>query len=181
MTDQSTELEVRKAQMADLDAVMDFYSNMIDEMHGTNFDILWKHDVHPTNAFLKESVEQGHMMIGIAEDGNIACALVVNHDRAQGYEAVPWQIDAPLDQVGIVHIVATRPAYHGRGFAKKLVRGAIEAAREEGLLALQLDTFVDNVRSHALYDSVGFINHGSWPILYDELDLIDLDMFEYVL
>lgn len=78
----------------------------------------------------------------------IATALVVNHDRAPGYEAVPWKVNAPLDELGIVHSVATRPAYHGRGYASMLMEFAIDVSREEGLRALQLDTFVDNVRSH---------------------------------
>lgn len=176
-----SQLEVRKATIDDMDAVMDFYTKMIDEMQGTDFDIQWKHDEHPTHAFLRESVERGYMMLGIADDGCIASALVVDHTRAPGYEAAPWQVNAPLEQLGIVHAVATRPAYHGRGFARKLMQGAIEAARADGLKALQLDTFVDNVRSHGLYDSIGFINHGPWPVYYDDLGTVDLDLFEYVL
>lgn len=50
-----------------------------------------------------------------------------------------------------------------------------------GCAPLQLDTFVDNVRSHGLYDKLGFINHGAWPVYYDDLGTVDLDMFEYVL
>ncbi len=176
-----SELTVRKATMDDLDAVMDFYANMIDEMQGTDFDILWKHDEHPSNAFLRESVERGYMTIGIADDGCIACALVIDHTRAPGYERAPWRIDAPLDDIGIVHAVATRPAYHGRGFAKRLFASAIEAARAEGMRSLQLDTFVDNVRSHGLYEGLGFINHGAWPVFYDDLGTVELDLFEYVL
>ncbi len=174
-------LITRKAAVEDMDAVMDFYTNMIDEMVGTEFDILWKHDEHPSHAFLRESVERGYMWLGIAEDGMIATALVIDHTRAPGYENVDWCVDAPLEQVGIVHSVATRPAYHGKGFASKLFKAAIESSRDEGLRALQLDTFVDNVRSHGLYDKLGFVNHGAWPIFYDDLGTVKLDMFEYVL
>lgn len=174
-------LITRKATVEDMDAVMDFYTNMIDEMVGTEFDILWKHDEHPSHAFLRESVERGYMWLGIAEDGMIATALVIDHTRAPGYENVNWCVDAPLEQVGIVHSVATRPAYHGKGFASRLFKAAIEASRDEGLCALQLDTFVDNVRSHGLYDKLGFVNHGAWPIFYDDLGTVELDMFEYVL
>lgn len=172
---------VRKATADDMDAVMDFYHNMIDEMRGTDFDILWQRDKHPSDAHLRESVERGQMFIGVAPDGQIATALVVNHDRAPGYEAVPWEVDAPIEELGIVHSVATRPAYHGNGYASKLMQFAIDVSREEGLRALQLDTFVDNVRSHGLYDKLGFINHGAHPVYYDDLGTVDLDMFEYVL
>ncbi|WP_251211947.1 GNAT family N-acetyltransferase [Adlercreutzia murintestinalis] len=174
-------LTVRKATKDDMDAVMDFYTNMIDEMQGTDFDILWKHDEHPSHAFLRESVERGYLTIGIADDGCIACALVIDHTRAPGYEQAPWRIKAPLESIGIVHAVATRPAYHGRGFAKQLLSEAIDAAREEGMKSLQLDTFVENVRSHGLYEGLGFVNHGAWPVFYDDLGTVDLDLFEYVL
>lgn len=172
-------LEVRVALDSDMDAVMDFYTNMIDEMAGTDFDILWKHDVHPTHAFLRESVARGYMYIGIAEDGNIACACVIDHNRAPGYEMVDWRVDAPLDAIGVMHAVATRPAYHGRGFATELLEFAIDDSRKRGLKAIQLDTFVDNVRSHGLYAKLGFINHGAVPVFYDDLGTIDLDLFEY--
>lgn len=173
-------LIVRKAKTADMAAVLDFYGKMIDEMQGTDFDILWKHDVHPTNAFLQDSVRAGYLSIGIADDGNIACALVIDHAGAPGYEKVDWEVNAPDSEIGVVHIVATRPAYHGRGYASKLLAEAIAQAQREGMKALRLDTFTDNVRSHGLYDKLGFINHGPWPIFYDDLGLIELDLFEYV-
>lgn len=174
-------LTVRKATVQDMDEVLDFYHAMIEEMQGTDFDIRWKRDEHPSDAFLRESVECGYALIGVADDGNIACALVVDHTSAPGYELAPWRVQAPANEIGIVHSVATRPAYHGRGFARCLMQAAIESARAEGLRALQLDTFIDNVRSHGLYESIGFINHGAFPVFYGDLGTIDLDLFEYVI
>ena len=62
-----------------------------------------------------------------------------------------------------------------------LMEFAIDVSRGEGLRALQLDTFVDNVRSHGLYDKLGFVNHGAHSVYYDDLGTVDLDMFEYAL
>ena len=50
----------------------------------------------------------------------IASAMVVNHEGAPGYDAVPWTVDAPPEQVGVLHVVATLPAFHGRGFGRQL-------------------------------------------------------------
>lgn len=44
----------------------------------------------------------------------IASAMVVNHEGAPGYNAVPWAVDAAPEQVGVLHVVATLPAFHGR-------------------------------------------------------------------
>lgn len=174
-------LVVKRATPEHINDVIDFYTHMIDEMKGTNFDILWKHDVHPSHAFLRESVDKGYCFVGLAPDGEIACSLVIDRTAAPGYENVPWKVQKGTDEIGIVHSVATRPAYHGKGFAKKLFTEAFGYAREDGLAALRLDTFVDNVRSHGLYDSLGFINHGPHKIFYNDLGDIELDMFEYIL
>ena len=171
-------LTVRKATTANTDAVIDFYARMIDEMAGTDFDVLWKHDVHPSHAFLRESVEHGYLYLGIAEDGNIASALVVDRTPADGYQQVPWRVTVTDGEAGIVHAVATLPAYHGNGFARELMEAAIATSRAEGLKALRLDTFVDNVRSHGLYEKLGFTNVGTFPVFYDDLGTVQLDMFE---
>ena len=50
---------VRKARADEADQVLDFYTRMIDGMRGTEFDVCWEHDVHPTRAFLRASTEAG--------------------------------------------------------------------------------------------------------------------------
>ena len=52
------------------------------------------------------------------------------------------------------------------------------SSRAEGLMALRLDTFVDNVRSHGLYEKMGFTNVGTYPITHADLGTVQLDMFE---
>lgn len=175
------QLTIRRATGEDLPALMDFYTAMIDEMAGTDFDILWKHDEHPSHAFIRESAETGAALIGLTPQGNIASALVVNHDAAPGYEKAAWRVPGPPECVGVMHAVATLPVYHGRGFARQMVQEAIRCAREDGLAAIHLDTFVTNDRAHGLYGSCGFTLVGTYPIFYDDLGTVDLDMFEYVI
>ena len=189
-------LIIRKARPTETDAVLEFYANMIEGMKGTDFDIRWVYDEHPTNASLIDAVEHDQMYIGVAagterpegtedaasvEDGVIACAAVVNHEQAPGYEKVAWKVDAPLADIGVVHSVIAHPAYHGRGFATQMMRALIDGSREEGMLSLRLDTFITNVRSRGLYGKLGFCDVGAWPIYYSDLGEIDLEMYEYVL
>ena len=56
-------LEVRKARADEIDAVLDFYAKMIDGMQGTDFDVQWRHDGHPSKDFLRESVADGLMIV----------------------------------------------------------------------------------------------------------------------
>ena len=119
-------LEVRKARADEIDAVLDFYAKMIAGMQGTDFDVQWRHDGHPSKDFLREAVADGQMIVGVLEGEGIASAMVVNHEGEPGYEAVPWSVDAPPENVGVLHVVATLPAYHGRGFARQLLQGGME-------------------------------------------------------
>lgn len=54
-------LKVRRARADEFDQVLDFYTNMIDGMRGTEFDVCWEHDVHPSSAFLRASVDAGEV------------------------------------------------------------------------------------------------------------------------
>lgn len=177
----SCDLTFRRCDSDDIEDILAFYTEMIDAMVGTDFDILWKHDVHPSHEFLRKNTACGNTIVGETESGRIATALVIDHDAAPGYEGVPWKVLAPVDEIGIVHSVATLPQYHGRGYARALMNNAIEFSRNADMKALRLDTFTTNVRAHGLYGSVGFIDHGAWPIYYDDLGTVELKMFEYVL
>ena len=148
---------VRKARADEADQVLDFYTRMIDGMRGTEFDVCWEHDVHPTRAFLRASTEAGEVLVveapGTGADGpRFAAALVLNAECDPGYDQVRWQVDAAPDEVLVVHVLATLPQFHGRGYARQLLEGAIAAAREAGAKALRLDTFTTNGRARGVYE-----------------------------
>ena len=167
-------LEVRVARPDEFDAVLAFYTTMIDEMQGTDFDVQWQHGVHPSPAFLRESLEAAQLIVGllpaeevevVSEGGEsepiIASAMVVNHEGAPGYNAVPWAVDAAP--------------------GRQLVNGAADIARAQGLVALRLDTFPHNVRGRGLYESCGFEDKGEWTVHYPALGDIQVAMYELAL
>ena len=171
-------LYVRKARSDEFDAVMEFYGQMIDQMQGTDFDVQWPHGGHPSPVFLRESLDAGYLYVGVLEGEGIVCAMVVNREGSPGYEAVPWGVDAAPESVGVLHVVATLPAYHGRGFARQLLTRGIEISRADGLAVLRLDTFPHNKRARSLYESCGFEDRGDWTVYYPALGDIQVSMYE---
>lgn len=99
-------LKVRRARADEFDQVLDFYTNMIDGMRGTEFDVCWEHDVHPSSAFLRASADAGEVYVGLVEDGEgatcIASAMVLNGEGDAGYESVSWHVAAAPDEVLVV-------------------------------------------------------------------------------
>ena len=117
---------VRKARADEVGQVLDFYTRMIDAMRGTEFDVCWEHDVHPTQAFLRASTEAGEVLAVVAPEGGaagscFAAALVLNAEADPGYGQARWQVDAAPDEVLVVHVLATLPEFHGCGFARQLL------------------------------------------------------------
>ncbi len=176
-------LEIRLGTPQDFDAVLDFYTKMIDQMKGTEFDVLWEHGVHPSPEFLQTSLERDRVYLGWVYDEisgveELACALILNSQGAEGYDRVSWDMDVSPDQMGVLHVVATLPKYHGQGFARRLVQATIDAERELGTRTLRLDTFPHNVRGKGLYESVGFVHKGDVVLHYPALGDITLSMYE---
>ncbi len=107
--------------------------------------------------------------------------MIVNHIDTPGYEAVPWTVPATREEAGVIHVLATLPEYHHRGFGKQLIAGAIELSREAGLKVLRLDMLTYNWRGRKLYESCRFKLLGTFPLHYQLLGTADLDLFELAL
>ena len=168
----------------------DQITKMIDEMRDTDFDVCWEHGVHPSPAFLRASVDAGEAYVGLVDAGAdgagedraplIASAMVLNGEGDAGYEHAPWRVTAEPDEVLVVHVLGTLPAYHGRGFARAMVEACIDVARAASKKAVRLDTFTTNVRAQNLYESCGFVNCGIYEGFYDFLGLSAV-MYEHAL
>ena len=104
--------------------------------------------------------------------------MVLNGEGDAGYESVSWHVAAAPDEVLVVHVLGTLPAYHGRGFARAMMEAGIDVARAAGTRAVRLDTFTTNVRAQSLYESCGFANCGVCEGFYDRLGRSAV-MYEY--
>lgn len=178
-------LALRQGSVDDFEAVLEFYTKMIDEMKDTEFDVYWEHDKHPSKAFIRTSLEQDRVYLGwvTRDDGEeeLACGMIVNADGALGYEQVEWGCNVAPDDLGVLHVVATLPCYHGQGFAKQLLAWVIEQERARGARVLRLDTFPFNVRGRGLYEALGFKHRGDTTLTYPALGEVVLSMYELIL
>ena len=179
--------DVRKATVDETNAVLAFYHRVIDDMKGTDFDVLWKKNIHPTDDELREAVAQGNLYIlreevpETADFNSIAAALIMNNVEAPGYENVAWKVQAKRGEYQVLHVVATLAALHGQGLGTRLIHGTLEHAKAAGLKAVRLDTFMHNKRGKGLYEKMGFYPVGDYEITYADLGQVMLSMYEYAL
>ena len=173
-------LDIRAARPDEFAAVQNFYHKLIDMMEGAEFHPRWEKYVYPSDGFLRSSLEHGELYVGML-GCEIAAAMVINGEGAEGYAGAPWRVSAADGEFYVIHALGVLPSHHGRGFARELVRAAIGEARAKGMKALRLDVLNGNVPAVRLYESEGFRLVSRVKLFYEDTGLTDFLLYEYAL
>lgn len=173
-------LDIRAARAGEFAAVRGFYHKLIDMMEGSEFHPRWEKCVYPSDAFLRSSIGRGELYIGLL-GCEIAAAMVINGEGAEGYAGAPWSVRAADGEFSVIHALGVLPPHHGRGFARELVRAAIDKTRAKGMKALRLDVLNGNLPAVKLYESEGFRFVSRVKLFYEDTGLTDFLLYEYAL
>ena len=162
------------------EAVRNFYHSLIDNMKDSPYDIGWKKDIYPAPEFLKESIRNEELYIGLNEDTIIA-AMVLNNQCNEGYKKFNWQTKASENEITVIHALGVHPSCSGRGYAKEMVKKAIQIAKNKRQKAIRLDVLGGNVPAERLYTSLGFKYMNTLKMYYEDTGWTDYELYEYVL
>ena len=173
-------LDIRAARAGEFAAVRSFYHKLIDMMEGAEFHPRWEKCVYPSDDFLRSSIERGELYVGMLGE-EIAAAMVINGEGADGYDGAPWRVRAADGEFSVIHALGVLPPHHGRGFARELVAAAKEIARSRGHRALRLDVLNGNLPAVKLYESEGFRFVSRVKLFYEDTGLTDFLLYEYAL
>jgi hypothetical protein len=91
-------LNIKKAELEDLNIIIDIFMNAIKVMNGNNIN-QWD-EVYPTNTNLEQDVLNGQMYVGI-KDCEIVSAIVINNECEEEYKNGNWRYDN--DRFAVVH------------------------------------------------------------------------------
>lgn len=173
-------MELKIAHREALDAVMEFYYNLIDSMKDARFRPGWKKDIYPTRQFMEDSIARKELLLAYIGD-TIVGALVLNHDCAPGYHKVRWAVDAHGDEVAVVHALGVAWQAQGQGIAKRMLVYVADLCVERGLKAIRLDVLASNQTAQKLYPAVGYIYMDTIQLFYEDTGLTDFLLYELVL
>ncbi len=171
---------IRLAKIEEYDQVLKFYYDTIDMLNTSEFNSLWKKDVYPSNAYIRESIEKGDMWV-YELDGQIISAMVLNHECNEGYKSVKWPAELSKDEIFVIHAFGVLPSIHGKGIGSQMLKNAIEYARENNIKVIRLDVLADNVPAVRLYTKNGFSFVDSTCMFYEDTGWTDFKLFEYTI
>lgn len=148
---------IRTATRSDMDALIALYGDVCDAMIGTPFDCLWRRGEHPSDVMIADAVCAGTLTI--ADDGGtVAAAVIVNgeYDASQD-PGMPWIVPCSPEEMAVIHVLASAPAYRGAGVARELLLHVIDKARAEKMHTVRLGVALNNTPAVKLYETCGFI------------------------
>lgn len=175
----STPLVFRMATPADLPSLRVLYDEIIDAMDASRWHAQWRKDGYPTDADLAEAIEQGCLHLAVC-GSTLAAAAVFNHHYNAGYDAVPWQVQCPPEQVLCIHTLGVSPRMQRRGIASAMVQHAVDTARRKHCRCIRLDVIETNRPADLLYERCGFSFRESRRLTYDSVCAV-FNMYELLL
>lgn len=143
------EITIRKADAADLDAVVRVYEHVHDTEEAGPAQVGWVRGVYPVRSTAEAALERGDLFVEEA-DGAVVGTGIFNRLQADVYAGAPWQYDAPDDQIMVLHTLAVDPQAGKRGLGRAFAAFYEQYAREHGCRYLRIDT---NERTEALHAS----------------------------
>lgn len=108
-------------------------------------------DLELARKFLTERLSNNESVIYAAMNGDTPAGFTQLYPRYSSARAVRnW----------ILNDLFVAPAYRKQGVGSMLIKAAMDFAREQEAVFVQLETAVDNYTAQALYESIGFVQQG---------------------
>ena len=161
-------MKIREAVLGDYAELMDFYTYMCTVLDGKDFLPHGNKGGFPSAEMVSDAIKDQNLFVEI-EDDKIVGAIIMNHECDEAYHTVSWGIDAPDDQVVILHALRILPKYSGQGYAKKLIQYSIEKAKERNRKAIHLDVIEGNDIPLRMYGSFGFRYVDTVEMCYEDI------------
>lgn len=171
---------IKKANPEQYSAVRAFYHSLIDGIVDFPYSAGWKKDIYPAPEYLMESINNGNLYIAV-EDEEIIAAMVLNHECNEGYNDFSWPTKAAEKEITVIHALGVHPSQMGKGYAREMVRFAIETAKNNDQKVIRLDVLKGNLPAERLYTGLGFEYLHTLPMFYEDTGWTDYELYEYKL
>lgn len=138
-------MQFRRAEARDVDAIIEIIQGRIDWMDETGLEQWNKTDYmtcYPRDYFLRNI---RYFIVCEDEAGRMLAAMAAYEQDARWPEQIPAYY---------IHHLATAPQAKGAGRA--MIAYAEDLARQNALLAVRLDSAIDNKKLSAYYEALGY-------------------------
>lgn len=144
-------MKIRKAELVDLNIIIDIFKNAINEMNDNNIP-QWD-EIYPTSEILKEDILKKEMYVGIKGD-TIVSVLVANDEFDEQYKNGNWKYADK--SFAVVHRLCVNPIYQNQKIGQTTMNMIEEILKKEGIESIRLDVFSLNPYALKMYEALGY-------------------------
>lgn len=141
---------MRKAQLTDLNSIMNIIAETIKEMHSYN-NYQWDEN-YPQSSDFTNDIEKGDLYVE-DKNGQVAGFICINYIEPSEYNSLNWSSN---EQSMVIHRMAVSSIYRNQGVATKLMNFAEELAISNGIKYLKTDTYSLNTKMNSLFKKFEF-------------------------
>lgn len=151
-------IEIRKAELEDLNAITEIFRNAIIEMN--NKKIYQWDEIYPSKNILEQDILKKQMYVGI-KDEIIVSAAVINDEFDEQYKNGNWHYDGKF---AVVHRLCVNPIYQNQKIGKETMLMIEELLMKERIQSIRLDAFSLNPYALKMYISLGYqkVGEANW-------------------
>ena len=179
-TEFSNDLSFKLSASEEFDTIKKFYYDLIDMTQGDASFPMWKKGVHPSDSFIRESLQNKELFSVYENDRLIAC-VVCNNKTADGYDTVNWHITASPAEFLVLHVFAVDPTLHGKHIGRFLFNNIISLAKKRQIKTLRIDVIANNHKAEGFYKALGFQFVCQKTLYYDVVGEMSFNLYDLVL
>lgn len=153
---------IRKAEMKDLESIMEILKKIIIEMHMYN-NFQWDINYPQAENFTTD-IEKGDLFVSVKEN-MVVGFICINRDEPREYEGLKW---SSTEDALVIHRMGVSPDYRNAGIGAELVRFAEELSRSLDVKYLKTDTYSSNTKAQGLFQKLGYSFVGEMSFLGKE-------------
>lgn len=166
-------MNIQKTQKKDIPAVLEIYQDARSYFKSNSIP-QWQGD-YPNEIDIDQDIKEGGSCIAIDHGIVIGtCFISLQNDHNYDYiEKGKWLND---NRYGVIHRIAVRSSYKGRGIADLFVNEAVKWAQQAGIRDLRADTHERNASMRRMLEKNGFkacgiiyVEDGTPRIAYQKL------------
>lgn len=173
-------LFLKRCEDHDIDRISKFYQYVSENTENMDRFGKWIYGLHPTKEQIEFYIKSG-FMYSFEKSGEILGTVAITPFQGTEYQNIDWQIACQNNEVSVVHLLAVNPDHQGCSIAKKIMRNAIDIAKNNNSKSLRLDALSCNIPAHRLYQSIGFEKRGVCNWDTDNVGNAEFYLFELLL
>ena len=173
-------MHVRLATEADLDAIEAIYNAIHDQEEAGLATIGWDRATYPTRETAQAALVENDLFV-MEEEQRIVAAARINQEQVPEYAHAQWAMDAPAQEVMVLHTLVVDPTVAHNGYGRAFVHYYEQYALEHNCQYLRMDTNARNARARAMYAKLGYAEADIVPCCFNGIPGVQLVCLEKTL